>query len=119
MTQPRSPRVEIEYCTACRWLLRAGWTAQELLTTFEAELAEVALVPGTTSGVFIVRLDGETVFDREAAGGFPELRALKQLIRDRVAPSRDLGHSDRPVAESGGGSAMKGESKGIEKGNDS
>ena len=25
------PRVEIEYCTQCRWLLRAAWMAQELL----------------------------------------------------------------------------------------
>ena len=93
----RAPRVEIEYCVGCRWMMRAGWTAQELLTTFEAELAEVALVPGRTSGIFVVRLDGEVVFDRAAEGGFPELRDLKQRIRDRVAPGRDLGHSDRPV----------------------
>ena len=39
-------RVEIEYCTQCRWLMRAAWMAQELLTTFEAEIGEVALVPG-------------------------------------------------------------------------
>jgi len=38
------PRLEITYCTQCRWLLRAGWTAQELLTTFPADLGEVALV---------------------------------------------------------------------------
>ena len=31
-------RVEIQYCTQCRWLLRAGWVAQELLTTFSEEL---------------------------------------------------------------------------------
>lgn len=93
----RAPRIEIEYCVACRWLLRAGWTAQELLTTFEAELAEVALVPGRQSGVFIVRLDGEVLFDRAEAGRFPELRELKQLVRDRVAQGRSLGHSDRPV----------------------
>ena len=36
-------RVEIEYCTQCRWLMRAAWMAQELLTTFEAEIGEVAL----------------------------------------------------------------------------
>lgn len=91
----RVPRVEIEYCVGCRWLLRAGWLAQELLTTFEGELAEVALVPGRTGGVFIVRLDAAVIFDRSEEGGFPELRDLKQRIRDRVAPERDLGHSDR------------------------
>lgn len=95
----RSPRIEIEYCVGCRWLMRAGWTAQELLTTFEEELAEVALVPGREAGVFVIRLEGEVIFDRKRDGGFPELRALKQEIRDRIAPSRGLGHSDRPVDE--------------------
>jgi len=88
------PRVEIEYCTQCRWLLRAGWTAQELLTTFPAELGEVALVPGS-GGVFDVRVDGETVWSRKAEGGFPDLPELKRVVRDRVAPSRHLGHTER------------------------
>lgn len=92
----RRPRLEIEYCTQCRWLLRAGWTAQELLTTFEHELGEVTLVPGS-GGVFTVRLDGEEIWDRREQGGFPELRQLKQLVRDRIAPERELGHSDRPA----------------------
>jgi selenoprotein W-related protein len=90
----RSPRVEIEYCTQCRWLLRAGWTAQELLTTFPTELGEVALVPGT-GGIFAVRVDGALVWDRKERGGFPELAELKQLVRDVIAPDRELGHSDR------------------------
>lgn len=89
-----TPRVEIVYCTQCRWLLRAAWMAQELLTTFEAELGEVALVPGS-GGVFEVRLDGEMIFSRGGAGRFPESKELKQLVRDRLAPARDLGHSDR------------------------
>jgi len=88
------PRLEIEYCTQCRWLLRAGWMAQELLTTFPADLGEVALVPGT-GGVFEIRLDGETIWSRAAEAGFPELPVLKQLVRDRIAPGRALGHSDR------------------------
>jgi selenoprotein W-related protein len=88
------PRIEIEYCTQCRWLLRAGWTAQELLTTFPAELGEVALVPGT-GGVFDVRVQGETIWSRKAEGGFPDLPELKRMVRDRVAPSRHLGHTER------------------------
>ena len=87
-------QVEIEYCVQCRWMLRAAWLAQELLTTFEKELTAVTLKPGT-GGVFEVRLDGETIFSRKAAGRFPESKELKQLIRDRLAPGRDLGHSDR------------------------
>lgn len=90
----RRPRLEIEYCTQCRWLLRAAWMAQELLTTFETELGEVALVPGT-GGTFEVRLDGETICSRKARGAFPDLADLKRLVRDRIAPDRNLGHSER------------------------
>jgi selenoprotein W-related protein len=86
--------VEIEYCTQCRWLLRAAWMAQELLTTFESELGGVCLRPGT-GGIFEVRLDGEVLFSRKAAGRFPESKELKQLIRDKAAPDKALGHSDR------------------------
>jgi selenoprotein W-related protein len=89
-----TPRLEIEYCTQCRWLLRAAWLAQELLTTFEKEMGEVALVPGT-GGIFEVRLEGETIFSRCQQGRFPESKELKQLVRDRIAPQKHLGHSDR------------------------
>lgn len=89
-----TPRVVIEYCPRCRWLLRAGWLAQELLTTFEAELGEVALRPAD-SGVFRVLLNDELLSDRKRDGGFPDLPLLKQAIRDRIAPGRDLGHSER------------------------
>ena len=86
-------RVEIEYCTQCRWLMRAAWMAQELLATFETELGEVALVPGR-GGIFEVRLDGACIFSRKEHGRFPESKELKQMIRDRIAPEKDLGHSD-------------------------
>jgi selenoprotein W-related protein len=68
--------------------------AQELLVTFEAELGEVALVPGT-AGIFEVRLDGETIWSRKACAAFPDLTELKHLVRDRIAPDRHLGHSER------------------------
>ena len=93
-TMPQQPRVEIVYCTQCRWLLRAGWMAQELLTTFPDELGEVALVPGG-SGIFEIRLDDELIWSRRERGGFPEIKVLKQSIRDKVAPHRSLGHTDR------------------------
>ena len=86
--------VEIEYCTQCRWLLRAAWLAQELLTTFDADLNAVSLMPGT-GGVFEVRLNGATLFSRKLEGRFPESKELKQLIRDVIAPERDLGHSEK------------------------
>jgi selenoprotein W-related protein len=86
--------IEISYCTQCRWLLRAAWLAQELLTTFEADLSAVSLQPGTGS-VFEVRLNGAVIFNRKEAGRFPESKELKQLIRDVIDPARDLGHSDK------------------------
>ena len=91
-----TPRLEIEYCTGCRWLLRAGWMAQELLTTFEADLGEVALIPGS-GGVFEVRIDGATVWSRQERSRFPEIAELKRIVRDRIAPGKSLGHSDRPA----------------------
>jgi selenoprotein W-related protein len=87
-------RVEIHYCTQCRWLLRAAWMAQELLTTFEGEIAELALKPGT-GGVFEVRVNDALVWSRAVEGRFPEMKELKQLVRDHVAPGKDLGHSDK------------------------
>ena len=57
------PRIEIEYCTGCRWLLRAAWMAQELLTTFEKELGGLTLVP-VDGGVLDVRLEGQIIFSR-------------------------------------------------------
>lgn len=68
--------------------------AQELLTTFEAELREVALVPGT-GGIFEVRVDEETIWSRKERGRFPDVKELKQLVRDRIAPGKNLGHTDR------------------------
>jgi selenoprotein W-related protein len=68
--------------------------AQELLTTFDSDLSRVSLVPGS-GGIFEVRLNDEVIFARKAAQRFPESKELKQLIRDRIAPERSLGHSDR------------------------
>ena len=61
--------------------------------TFADELGEVALVPGT-GGIFEVRLNGECLWNKKQSGRFPEPREIKQLVRDRVAPQKDLGHSD-------------------------
>ncbi|HEU0071704.1 MAG TPA: SelT/SelW/SelH family protein [Alphaproteobacteria bacterium] len=92
---PRAPRVEILYCRQCRWLLRASWMAQELLTTFSEEIGELALLPGT-GGIFEVRVDDTLIWSRKAEGRFPEMKELKQRVRDRIAPEMGLGHSDRP-----------------------
>ncbi|ESR25296.1 SelT/SelW/SelH family protein [Lutibaculum baratangense] len=88
------PRIAITYCRQCNWMLRAAWMAQELLQAFAEDLGEVALIPGT-GGVFRVELDGWEIWERKRDGGFPEAKVLKQRVRDRLDPERDLGHSDR------------------------
>ncbi|OAM76983.1 SelT/SelW/SelH family protein [Devosia elaeis] len=93
MTQAK-PAIAIAYCTQCNWMLRAAWMAQELLSTFSLELGAVTLIPGT-GGIFEIRLDGDLLWERKRDGGFPDSRVLKQLVRDRIDPDRDLGHLDR------------------------
>ena len=95
MAEAEKPVVTITFCTQCNWLLRSGWMAQELLSTFPAELGAVTLVPGT-GGIFEIRVGEEVIWERKRDGGFPEITALKRLVRDRVAPDRPLGHVDRP-----------------------
>lgn len=94
-------RVEIHYCTGCRWLLRAAWMAQELLTTFEEEIDELTLRPGI-GGVFDVRVNGELIWSRRSAGRFPDIAELKRAVRDRVAPDKGLGHADRGAEDPSG-----------------
>jgi len=69
---------------------------QELLTTFAAELEEFALKPGE-GGVFDIYINGQLVFSRKEKRRFPDIRELKQLVRDHIAPDKPLGHSDNYV----------------------
>lgn len=93
-------RLRIVYCTQCGWLMRASWAAQELLTTFQAELmgGGVTLEPGT-GGIFEIYADDERVWSRKDDGGFPDIVDLKRLVRDRIAPGRNLGHADRAAGD--------------------
>lgn len=74
--------------------------AQELLTTFEQEISTLTLKPGT-GGIFEVRANGTLVWSRKEQGRFPEITELKQLVRDHIAPDRDLGHADRKQKDKG------------------
>jgi len=94
MSDITSPHISISYCTQCQWLLRAGWMAQELLSTFGTDLGGVTLVPGT-GGVFRIVCDGTLLWDRKDDSGFPDIKTLKQRVRDHLFPDRDLGHIDR------------------------
>ncbi|MGL6269168.1 MAG: SelT/SelW/SelH family protein [Chitinophagaceae bacterium] len=88
------PIISIEYCPKCHWLLRAAYIAQEFLTTFEEELFSVNLIPSKVNGRFTISLNDQKIFDRKEYGGFPEIKELKQLVRDIVAPGKSLGHTD-------------------------
>lgn len=89
------PNITIEYCPKCGWLLRAAYMAQEFITTFLEDLESVALKPSEIAGRYTISINDEIVFDRKRDGGFPEIKELKQMIRDKVAPTKSLGHSDK------------------------
>ncbi|KAG0375588.1 hypothetical protein BGX24_008893 [Mortierella sp. AD032] len=108
--ETRHPRVEIEFCTGCKWHLRAGWMAQELLLTFGNTIGELALIPGK-SATFIVRVNGDVVFDRKDHGRFPEMKEVKQLVRTVIAPEMGLGHSDTTVKSAAAGATQAHEKK--------
>ena len=89
------PTIVIEYCPKCHWLLRAAYMAQELLTTFEDDLRSVTLQPSEVAGRYTISINDKKIFDRKEFGGFPEIKELKQLVRDIVNPEKNLGHADR------------------------
>jgi len=89
------PVITIEYCPKCGWLLRAAYMAQEILTTFAEDVKAVSLRPAEVSGSYIIYCDEEKIFDRKERGRFPEIKELKQLIRDKAAPGKSLGHSEK------------------------
>ncbi|TKA32390.1 hypothetical protein B0A50_01496 [Salinomyces thailandicus] len=107
-TQIVLPRIAITYCTSCRWMLRAAYYAQELMSTFGTSIGEVALIP-TTGGIFTVQLTYKPdatlqaqhtlLWDRKAEGGFPETKILKQRVRNHIEPEKKLGHSDTPSSK--------------------
>ena len=56
--------VEIEYCVPCGMLNRALDVEEAILRQFGEQVERVALVTGD-HGIFVVRVDGEQVFDKE------------------------------------------------------
>ncbi len=69
--------------------------AQEFLTTFLEDVASVTLRPSEVAGLYTISINDDIVFDRKLYGGFPEIKELKQIVRDRVNPTKNLGHADR------------------------
>jgi selenoprotein W-related protein len=67
--------------------------AQELLMTFGENITNLSLKP-SSGGVFTIRLNDEILFSKKEEGRFPESKEIKQMIRDKVLPDMNLGHSD-------------------------
>ncbi|KAG5933370.1 hypothetical protein E4U59_006906 [Claviceps monticola] len=123
--QERFPCVTIRFCTQCRWMLRAAYYAQELLSTFSTSLGQVSLQP-STDGIFTITIqtssssssspnvpatdtgDIQVLWDRKRDGGFPEVKYLKRRVRDVIEPGRNLGHVDRDVSGTGSSARKKG-----------
>ena len=85
--------IEIKFCPKCKWLSRATWISQELLSTFESDLSSVTLVP-SESGVFDITFNKSLIFSRKDENGFIDVAIIKQRIRDLIDPDRSLGHVD-------------------------
>ena len=95
MVENSKPRISISYCPKCNWLPRSTWMAQEILGTFAEEIGEVAIAPSETPGHFKIHLDGKLLWCRKRDGSFPDVKTLKQRVRDQIAPERNLGHVDK------------------------
>jgi len=72
-------RIEIEFCMNCKFQGRALWLARELIDARPDIAGEIALVP-SSGGVFVVRYDGQTVWDTKEAGRFPEPKEIREAV---------------------------------------
>jgi len=62
---------------------------------FPGNIDSVSLKPSEVAGRYTISIAEEIVFDRKREGGFPEIKELKQIIRDKVNPKKSLGHAEK------------------------
>ena len=86
--------IKIIYCINCKWMLRSTWIAQELLSTFENDMIEIILSPSDNTGIFQILLNDEIIWDFKILRKFPQAKELKQIVRDKILPGKNLGHID-------------------------
>src|SRR6267154_2298698 len=79
MNERARHRLEIEFCTACKFQGRAFWLARELFDRRPDLADEYVLVP-SSNGVFIVRFDGDVVWDYAKTDRFPEPKEVREAI---------------------------------------
>lgn len=73
--------VEIEYCVPCGFLDRAIDVQRAILQALGQEVDRVSLVTGA-HGVFSVRVNGHTVFDKEE--DVYDVDAIVRTVRERL-----------------------------------
>lgn len=89
------PTIELEYCVKCGWLSRAAWISQEILNTFSNEVSGVILIPSQIGGIFEIRCNNNLLWEKNNERTIPDIKTLKQNIRDLIAPNKTLGHIDK------------------------
>ncbi len=52
----------------------------------ETEIYSINLCPSDIAGTYKISIADEVIFDRKKEGYFPEVKELKQRLRDRIAP---------------------------------
>jgi selenoprotein W-related protein len=98
--EEQTNQLKIEYCAKCRFMMRAAWVAQELLQTFDEILHQVTLAPSKEAGIFKLTLNNNLIWNRNIDGNIPDIKTIKQRIRDQLIPEKNLGHSDTPENQS-------------------
>ncbi len=68
---------EIEYCVPCGYANLAAYMAGELFQAAGPALA-ISLKPGA-NGVFTVKVDGQTLWDKKAEGRSPHIMEVQEL----------------------------------------
>ena len=84
------PTIRIDCFPTAHSMIRAAPMAHELISTFESELADVTLSSAPDEGTFSIWLDSQALWSRHKNDRFPVIDEIKRLIRDLVAPERDL-----------------------------
>ena len=94
-----TPNVAITYCVGCRWLLRAAYHGQELMSSFDEKINSLTLIPSrppNKGGAYQVVVTqspelSSVLWDRFSEGRFPDTDELKERLSDafhREKPSR-------------------------------
>jgi selenoprotein W-related protein len=87
VTKMTTKEVLIRYCVPCGHLPKAIALIKDILNSLGKEMnkeIKLTIVPWD-GGVFEVWINGELVFNRKEEGGFPDSRAIVDLVRSKAS----------------------------------